>query len=148
MTKWKDKKCRNCKFGEMSEYCKPCVIYKDDCQLYKEKKPSVNDELIEGLKQLAYKMKREGDPYYQHIAEDAIKLLEQTEWILCSEKLPEENGYYLTTIKIEIHDLKPYYEIRAAKFDGEDFDIGYIGDGFRVIAWMPPIQPYKDDEEE
>lgn len=66
-------------------------------------------------------------------------------WIPVSEKLPEEGGTYLITTKIEIHDLKPYYEVRTAKFDGKYFDIGYIGDGFNVIAWMPLQEPYKED---
>lgn len=68
------------------------------------------------------------------------------DWIPVSESLPKKPGNHLVTTKIEIHDLKPYYEVCTAKFDGKYFDIGYIGDGFKVIAWMPLPEPYKEVE--
>lgn len=36
-----------------------------------------NEELITGLRHIAHTMERNGHSYYQHIAEDAIKALEQ-----------------------------------------------------------------------
>lgn len=74
---YEERLCRTCIYGDKTEYDKPCIIYSDNCQLYKEKKHRINEELIEGLKLLAHTMKRDGDPYYQRIAEDAIKALEQ-----------------------------------------------------------------------
>ncbi len=37
----------------------------------------MNEELITALKHIASTMKRNGDRYYQHVAEDAIKALER-----------------------------------------------------------------------
>lgn len=102
------------------------------------------------------------DPYsyeewtkgYEEGIDDAIAMINsvpsvtpKTTWIPVDERLPDNRGYYLTTVKIEIHDLnKLYYEIRTAQFDGKDFDVGYIGDGFSVIAWMPLLEPYKESD--
>ena len=36
-----------------------------------------NEELTTGLKHIAHTMERNGHSYYQHVAEDAIKALEQ-----------------------------------------------------------------------
>ena len=82
-----------------------------------------------------------------------ISLRPKGKWIPVSERLPEEPGYYLVTIKIEIIPaLKPYYEVCSAKFGCSGtvygFDIGYIGDGVSVIAWMPLPEPYKAESEE
>lgn len=84
--------------------------------------------------------------YYKHGYTQAKRDL-LCKWIPVSERLPEECGCYLITTMIKIHDLKPYYEIRVAQFDGKDFDIGYIGDGFKVIAWRPLPESYKEVEE-
>lgn len=69
------------------------------------------------------------------------------EWIPISERLPEKDGCYFITTKLEIHDLGPYYAVYTANFDGKYFDIGYIGEGISVIAWMPFPQPYKTESE-
>ena len=38
MTEYKDKICRQCIYGDKTEYYKPCVIYSDDCKLFKPKR--------------------------------------------------------------------------------------------------------------
>jgi len=73
---------------------------------------------------------------------------QQTRWIPVSERLPEKRDYCLITTKLEIHDLKPYYGVYAAKFDGQYFDVGYIGEGVSVIAWQPYPQPYTESEDD
>ena len=67
-------------------------------------------------------------------------------WIPVTERLPEETGPYLITTKVEMYNLKPYYETNIAQFD-KDFDIGYMGNGISVIAWMPLPEPYKVESE-
>ena len=63
------------------------------------------------------------------------------EWIPCSERLPEEDGYYLITLDFEW---------------GREIEIGLWTDGewfndnrHANIAWMPMIEPWEgtDDEE-
>lgn len=39
-----------------------------------------NEELITGLRHIAHTMERNGHSYYQHVAEEAIKAIEQR-WI-------------------------------------------------------------------
>lgn len=55
-------------------------------------------------------------------------------WISCSDRLPEEDGYYLVSeddgnIEVEWYDNTGW---------------GYCG----VIAWMPLPQPYRAESEE
>ena len=59
-------------------------------------------------------------------------VLEQTEWIPVSERLPEEKGYYLTTTM--------YHEVYCDYWD-ENFNRTE-----EVIAWMPLPKPYKAGE--
>lgn len=82
----------------------------------------------------------------------AIKALDQTSWIPCSERLPEERAYYLITVKIDgMNGCKPYYEIQTSWYSDKQFVVEYIGDGLvarrSVIAWMPLPQPYKAERE-
>ena len=75
-----------------------------------------------------------------------LDLLEQTEWIPVSERLPEESGNYLVTYcyqdKIETQE--------AVYFEDEDkwFDITDIEISLAVIAWMPKPEPYEPQESE
>ena len=73
----------------------------------------------------------------------AINVLEQTAWIPCSERLPEESGLYIVTNVgrwVEPVGTR-YYNIRA---DG-GFWSGHPSD--KVLAWMPLPAPYKEDTE-
>lgn len=38
MTEYKDKICRQCIYGDKTEYEKPCVVYSDDCKFFKPKR--------------------------------------------------------------------------------------------------------------
>ena len=67
--------------------------------------------------------------------EDAKKALEQTQWIPCSESLPEEDGCYLVTTTGTNNDI---------------IDIAYYTEGIwhkasRIKAWMPLPEPYRED---
>lgn len=76
----------------------------------------------------------------QNVAQKALQELRDngvfvSRWIPVSERLPEENGYYLTTTM--------YHEVYC------DF---WVEDRFNrteaVIAWMPLPKPYKAESEE
>ena len=54
-----------------------------------------------------------------------------SEWIPCSEKLPEQKGYYLTTTM--------YSEVYYDYWDGDNFDRTES-----VIAWQPLPEAYKE----
>lgn len=78
----------------------------------------------------------------------AIKALEQTRWIPCTERLPKVADCYDVTRQIG-SDLI----VSACYFDGINWHNGnrisyernYLTN---VVAWMPRPEPYKESEEE
>ena len=87
----------------------------------------------------------------------AVELLEQTRWIPVSERLPEVEGDYLTTVKgiVSIrHEIlsfsKNLHKVDKYDFPGRerpgwyflDREYGYIEE-MDVIAWMPLPELYK-----
>ena len=56
-------------------------------------------------------------------------------WIPCSERLPEERGFYLTTTK----DKAVYCDY----WNEDNFDRTEM-----VIAWMPLPEPYREERTE
>ena len=90
-------------------------------------------EIINGLyfNGTAYCPKKE----IKEFCEIIIKALEQEpRWIPVSERLPEENGYYLTTTM--------YHEVYCDYWEEERFNRTEA-----VIAWMPLPEPYREVEE-
>lgn len=107
-----------------------------------------NEELIIGLRHIAHTMERNGDSYYQHIAENAIKALEQR-WIPVSERLPEEDGQYLITVKYKPEaGYENIYAEHGEWVDGrwDMFCFGHCGEVEGIVAWMPLPEPYKEKE--
>lgn len=56
------------------------------------------------------------------------------QWIPCSERLPERNGYYLVTGRQGAVNKRLYQD-------------GYWYGNWAIIAWMPLPEPYKGDED-
>lgn len=62
--------------------------------------------------------------------ESAIEALKQTQWIPCSERLPEEKDEYLTTNMFGAVCYDTWNEINFNRTE-------------MVIAWMPLPKPYE-----
>ena len=71
--------------------------------------------------------------------DDVIKVLtglpsaQPERWIPVSERLPEKDGYYLTTTM--------YYQVYRDYWNGDNWDRTEM-----VIAWMPLPEPYKGEK--
>ena len=63
---------------------------------------------------------------------DMRVVLKQPRWIPCSERLPNKDGYYLTTTY--------YRQVYADYWNEDHFDRTEA-----VIAWMPLPEPYKGE---
>ena len=75
----------------------------------------------------------------------AIKALEVQKWIPCSERLPEENGQYLITVKyVHVDGYDDIYAEHGEWTDGkwDMFCFGHCGKVENIIAWMPLPEPY------
>jgi hypothetical protein len=78
--------------------------------------------------------------------EEIMLALEQTRWIPCSERLPEEDGFYLATCDGEIcgedEPISGMAEFENGKWvdDEDDYQC--------VLAWMPLPEPYNVESED
>lgn len=61
------------------------------------------------------------------------------QWIPCSERLPEEEGYYIVTYNLE------GYKVIDRTFFSETYG-AFMRYGQAVTAWMPLPEPYKGVE--
>lgn len=64
------------------------------------------------------------------------------QWILCSERLPEESGEYLTYVE---YDGDKFIAIDEC-FCGGILKEWNCTPNYRVIAWMPLPEPYKPEK--
>ena len=72
-------------------------------------------------------------------------------WIPCSERLPEENGQYLITVRYKHVD--GYEDVYAEHGDWCDgnwdmFCFGHCGEVESILAWMPLPAPYRGGGEQ
>ena len=71
-------------------------------------------------------------------------------WIPCSERLPEEDGQYLITVKyVHVDDYEDIYSEHGEWADGkwDMFTFGHCGKVENIIAWMPLPEPYREEGE-
>lgn len=127
------------------------------------------DEALETLKDTRARLycAADGNPtIYADALKMAIKALEQTRWIPCSERLPEDlEAVNITWVNHEpepyYHDIKDkkfiatgihyrgqwyWYSTTCADYLGEygSNDIDKVDDAIEVIAWMPLPEPYRE----
>lgn len=80
------------------------------------------------------------------MAEGEVYDIEYSPWIPVSERMPEENGFYLATCDGEIcgedEPISGMAEFENGKWvdDEDDYQC--------VLAWMPLPEPYKAESEE
>lgn len=79
--------------------------------------------------------------------EMGIHALKETQWIPCSEKMPEESGFYMASVYCEVtkeshcrsvwftFDDDPYAEMEWRELPSYE----------KVVAWMPLPEPYKGE---
>lgn len=75
---------------------------------------------------------------------------QEQRWIPCSERLPEESGQYIITVKY-VH-VDGYEDLYAehGEWDGDRWDmfcLGHCGEVEGIIAWMPLPEPYQEDSD-
>ena len=104
-----------------------------------------NGQLVHGANS------KEDEPLYK--AEDVYKVLNDVpsvqpeRWIPCSERLPEENGQYLITVKyVHVDGYDDIYAEHGEWTDGkwDMFCFGHCGKVENIIAWMPLPEPYAE----
>ena len=83
--------------------------------------------------------------------EMGVKALEQTRWIPCSDKQPEEKGEYLISLCIYAYGCRTTHETRIAVWNGEGwrFDTysGVVAE-YYVKAWQELPEPYREEADE
>ena len=82
----------------------------------------------------------------REMLEDTPTIEPEPKWIPCSERLPEEDGQYLITVKYKHVD--GYNDIYAEHGEWYDekwdmFCFGHCGEVEGILAWMPLPEPYK-----
>lgn len=130
----------------------------------------INERAKEVLQEQIDRYGQEYDAEGIEALEIAIKVLEQTMWIPCSERLPEElEPVNITWVNHEpepyYHDIKDrnfiatgiyyrgqwyWYSTTCADYLGEygSNEIDKVDDAVEIIAWMPLPEPYKAESED
>ena len=80
----------------------------------------------------------------QEALEIAIEALKQNRWIPCSEKLPEEGDHYICTCKDGYRTMVTYVKWQNKL---KRWDLTGARSYWKVIAWMPLPEPYKESED-
>ena len=71
----------------------------------------------------------------------------EPQWIPTSERLPDENGQYLITVKYApVDGYDDIYTEHGEWTDGkwDMFMFGHCGEVESILAWMPLPEPYND----
>ena len=78
---------------------------------------------------------------------DVHEQIVSNRWIPVSERLPEEDGCYMVTMKIPFYEAGAYGYITGTAYYISCAIKWYDANG-EVIAWMPLPEPYKEAENE
>lgn len=88
---------------------------------------------------------------------EAIKMgihaLKETQWIPCSERLPEESDYYMACVydeEADDYDYRKNWFAHKDDYDTDESEWRELMPFERVTAWMPLPEPYREggrDEE-
>ena len=73
--------------------------------------------------------------YIKKLCDDIKALPSAQQWIPCSERLPERNGYYLVTGRQGAVNKRLYQD-------------GYWYGNWAIIAWMPLPEPWRGENNE
>lgn len=123
------------------------------------------EEAIELLVNATYPHEWQGNEQLTEanlMAIDALQAepVKHGEWVPCSERLPNEEGLYMVTLKTVSDDyrfidllyygkpLMPNCKVKGAcwyRSDSEWGDVVY--DYTDILAWMPLPKPYREDSE-
>ena len=104
------------------------------------------EEAIDAIIAQRHKAELSDHNFALGLAEDAIRHLPSAEavqrWIPCSERLPNESGWYVISVVgfENITDVSYFYSDEAKWSD--------ITDKQKVVAWMPLPKPYKGGDSE
>ena len=88
----------------------------------------------------------------EEILEGLPSMESEPKWVPCSERLPEENGQYLITVKYK-HFNDRYEDVYAEHGEWLDgkwdmFCFGHCGEVEDIIAWLPLPEPlYKGERD-
>ena len=72
----------------------------------------------------------------------------EQQWIPCSERLPEESGQYLITVRYKhVDGYEDVYAEHGEWGNGkwDMFCFGHCGEVESILAWMPLPEPYKGE---
>ena len=115
--------CHECMWDSKYEQqpCEDCISRKDAIKIFGEVHP------------LDYNKQS----YIANIKKLPSVTPQQERWIPCSERLPEREGWYLTSLGDKT-------------YGGADVDMyckGWVKYGTHVLAWMPLPEGYKEEDE-
>ena len=103
------------------------------------------DRLIEGVDEIMDDLVLPEDLKGDFIKDliDQQPIIEQNQWISCSESLPQERYLVIVFIKHEYAGLKSWWTMEISAQENGIFECDKLGHG-KPIAWMPLPQPYKE----
>lgn len=80
-----------------------------------------------------------------------MDMIAKASWIPCSERLPEQTGFYLIQHSrkyCEDEMAVAFYSVEEAKSDDDyTWEFETLSDVQEVVAWMPLPKPYKEEQE-
>lgn len=77
--------------------------------------------------------------------EMAVNALKGQMWIPCSERLPEEQGWYLAHVKHTLNGLVTIEKVLWKKSKYCSLKFYRKGNDCEVVAWMPLPEPYNSN---